>query len=50
MEFIQKEINEMLNRELSATEVKKEDDFYFVGPFWIIGQSVEEINKGNFEF
>lgn len=49
MEFIEKEINEMLNKELSATEVKKEDDFYFVGPFWIIGQSVEEINRGNFE-
>ena len=28
---------------------RKEDDFYFVGPFWIIGQSVEEINRGNFE-
>lgn len=49
MEFIDKEVNEMLNRELSATEVRKEDDFYYVGPFWIIGQSVEEINRGNFE-
>lgn len=33
---------------MRLTEVRKEDDLYFVGPFWIIGSSLSEINKGNF--
>ena len=33
----------------SATEVRKEDDLYFVGPFWIIGNSLKEIFKGNYK-
>ena len=31
------------------TETRKEDNLYFAGPFWIIGNSLDEINKGNFE-
>ncbi len=30
-------------------EVKKEDNLYLVGPFWLISKSLEELNKGNFE-
>ena len=29
-------------------EVRKEDDLYYCGPFWIIGNSVKDIFKGNF--
>ena len=29
-------------------EVRKEDDVYYQGPFWIIGDSVIEILRGNF--
>lgn len=29
-------------------EVRKEDEIYFVGPFWIISKSEYDINKGNF--
>lgn len=32
-----------------ATEVRKEDDLYFVGPFWIVGNSLKEIFKGNYK-
>ena len=31
------------------TEVKKEDDLYFQGAFWIKGNSVKDIIRGNFE-
>ena len=44
---VDKELLELVSE--SAYEMRKEDDLYFVGPFWIIGKSVEEINKGNFE-
>lgn len=30
------------------TEVKKEDDLYFQGAFWITGNSVKDIIRGNF--
>lgn len=30
------------------TEVKKEDDLYFQGAFWITGDSVKDIIRGNF--
>lgn len=33
---------------MKLTEIRKEDDLYFVGPFWIIGRSLKEINSGNF--
>lgn len=33
---------------MKLVEVRKEDDLYFIGPFWIIGNSLSEINKGNF--
>lgn len=33
---------------MKLRELRKEDDFYFVGPFWIIGDSLDNINKGNF--
>lgn len=33
---------------MKLVEIRKEDDLYFVGPFWIIGTSVEEINSGKF--
>lgn len=29
-------------------EVRKEDDIYYQGPFWIVGDSVVEILRGNF--
>lgn len=28
-------------------EVRKEDDFYFVGTFWIVGKSISDILHGN---
>ena len=31
------------------TEVKKEDDLYFQGAFWIKGDSVKDIIRGNFD-
>ena len=31
-------------------EVRKEDDLYLIGPFWIIGKSLTDINKGDFTF
>lgn len=34
---------------LSATETRKEDDLYAVGPFWFIGDSLSEINAGKVE-
>ena len=34
---------------LRLCEVRKEDDFYMVGPFWIIGDSINSINEGKFE-
>lgn len=33
----------------NLNETRKEDNLYFAGPFWIIGNSLDEINKGNFE-
>lgn len=34
---------------IPINEVRKEDDLYFIGPFWVIGQSLTEINSNNFE-
>lgn len=31
------------------SEVRKEDNLYFIGPFWIIGASLSDINEGNLE-
>ena len=31
------------------TEVRKEDDLYYQGPFWIIGNNFLSILKGNFD-
>ena len=33
---------------MKLNEVRKEDDLYFEGPFWIISPSMEELNSGNF--
>lgn len=33
---------------MKLNEVRREDDLYFEGPFWIISPSMEELNKGNF--
>lgn len=30
-------------------EVKKEDDYYYYGPFWIIAESLKDIFQGNFK-
>lgn len=37
----------LLNEQM-LTEVKKEDDSYFCGPFWITGKSFLDILKGEF--
>lgn len=29
-------------------EVREKDGLYFAGPFWLIGNSLEDINRGNF--
>lgn len=29
-------------------ETRKEDEFYFKGPFWCLASSVDELNKGNY--
>ena len=34
---------------MQLCEVKKEDDLYFQGAFWIVGDSIKEIIRGNFE-
>lgn len=34
---------------IPINEVRKEDDLYFIGPFWIIGRSLADINSDNFE-
>ena len=49
MEQIDEEVNNLLNKELAATEVRKEDDLYYNFTFWIKGKSVRDIKKGNFE-
>ena len=49
MELVDREVNNLLNKELSATEVRKEDDLYYNFTFWIKGKSVKDIKKGNFE-
>lgn len=44
---------EQLNKiceEEQLNEVRKEEDLYLMGPFWIIGKSLADINKGNFDF
>lgn len=33
---------------MKLNEIRNENDLYFEGPFWIISQSMEELNKGNF--
>lgn len=34
--------------EMKLEETRKEDDLYFVGPLWILGTSLNEINDGKF--
>lgn len=34
---------------MKLNEVRKEDDYYFIGPFWIIANSLNELNKGKFD-
>ena len=34
---------------MGLEEVRKEDDHYYQGAFWIIGNSVREIKRGNFQ-
>ena len=36
------------NREFLG-EMRKEDNLYLVGPFWLIAKSLEDLNEGNFE-
>ena len=43
-----KALNKLCEAE-SLTEVRKEDDKYLIGPFWIIGESLAAINLGNLE-
>lgn len=38
-----------LIKEDILTEVRKEDDLYYQGAFWIKGDSVKDIKKGKFE-
>lgn len=33
---------------MHLTEVRKEDNLYFQGPFWIAGSEVKEIKRGHF--
>lgn len=33
---------------IQLNEVHKEDNLYLIGPFWIIGKSIEDINNGEF--
>lgn len=33
---------------MKLNEVRKEDELYFQGPFWIEGESVRDIKLGNF--
>ena len=33
---------------MKLNEIRKEDDFYLIGPFWIISKSLEDLNKGHF--
>lgn len=49
MEFVDKKINEALEQELAAAyEVRKEDDLYLIGPFWLIADSLKELLNCNF--
>lgn len=34
---------------MNLNEVRKEDDLYYEGAFWIKGNSVRDIKKGNYE-
>lgn len=34
---------------MEVKAVRKEDDMFYQGPFWIIGDSVKDIYKGRFE-
>ena len=34
---------------MKVFEIKKEDNYYFQGPFWIISNSVKDILDGNFQ-
>jgi len=33
---------------MHLAEVRKEDNLYFQGPFWIAGSEVKEIKRGHF--
>lgn len=48
MDQVEKELFEALYKDRAATEVRKEDDLYYQGAFWIFGESVREIKHGHF--
>ena len=47
----EKAANDLLNKDLekAATEVRKEDNLYFEGVFWVVADTFEDILNGNFE-
>lgn len=34
---------------MKLTEVRKEDDYYFEGPFWVVGDSIKSIRQNKFK-
>ena len=34
---------------MKLNEIRKDDDCYYQGPFWIVADSFKEILRGNFE-
>ena len=37
-----------IKESMQLNEVKKEDDLFFQGPFWVVGDSVIDIKNGNY--
>ncbi len=48
MDQIEKELYEQIKKEKPAFEVRKEDDIYYQGAFWLIANELEDIYKGDF--
>lgn len=46
--LIKKKISDRLRKSSSLYEVRKEDDLYYQGPFWIIADSFRDIQLGKF--
>ena len=38
----------VIKEAMQLNEVKKEDDLFFQGPFWVVGDSVIDIKNGNY--